>query len=107
MDRYHPGYFGKRGMRYFNMKRNRFFCPTLNVDRVWTLLSEQQRDSFKAREYSEDSKVAVIDVTRFGYSKVTGSGVLPDRPVIVKAKLFTRMAEEKIKAAGGVCVLTA
>ena len=36
-----------------------------------------------------------------------GKGMLPNQPVIVKAKYFSRSAEEKIKNAGGVCVLVA
>lgn len=36
-----------------------------------------------------------------------GKGVLPSQPVIVKAKFFTKLAEDKIKAAGGACVLVA
>ena len=39
--------------------------------------------------------------------KVTGKGKLPEQPVIVKARYFTKDAETKIKAAGGVCVLCA
>ena len=42
-----------------------------------------------------------------GYFKVLGKGVLPKQPVIVKARLFSRSAEEKIKKAGGACILTA
>ena len=42
-----------------------------------------------------------------GYFKVLGKGVLPSQPVIVKAKFFTKLAEDKIKAAGGACVLVA
>jgi large subunit ribosomal protein L27Ae len=32
---------------------------------------------------------------------------LPKQPVVVKARFFTRRAEEKIKAAGGICELVA
>ena len=106
-DRYHPGYFGKRGMRYFNKRHNHYHCPTINVDKLWTLLSEHQRTLYRNKEYEEGSKVAVIDVTQFGIFKVLGGGVLPNRPLIVKAKFFTRQAEEKIKDVGGVCVLIA
>lgn len=31
-DKYHPGFFGKVGMRYFHKTQNKFFCPTLNLD---------------------------------------------------------------------------
>ena len=39
--------------------------------------------------------------------QVLGKGVLPKQPVIVKARFFSRRAEEKIKAVGGACILTA
>ena len=42
-----------------------------------------------------------------GYFKVLGKGTLPKQPVIVKAKFFSRIAELKIKKAGGACVLVA
>lgn len=42
-----------------------------------------------------------------GYYKVLGKGALPKQPVIVKAKWFSRTAEEKIKNVGGACILTA
>ena len=42
-----------------------------------------------------------------GYYKVLGTGSLPNIPVIVKAKFFSRHAEKKIKAAGGACVTVA
>jgi len=32
---------------------------------------------------------------------------MPKTPVIVKAKLFSKTAEKRIKAAGGACVLVA
>jgi len=38
---------------------------------------------------------------------VLGKGVLPKVPVIVKAKVFSKTAEKRIREAGGVCVLTA
>jgi len=36
-----------------------------------------------------------------------GRGRLPKQPVIVKAKFVSRIAENKIKAVGGACILTA
>ena len=52
-------------------------------------------------------KAPVIDVSRAGYFKVLGKGNLPKQPVIVKARFFSRIAEEKIKKVGGACILTA
>jgi len=42
-----------------------------------------------------------------GFFKVLGKGSLPDQPVIVKARFFSKQAEEKIKAVGGACVAIA
>lgn len=39
----HPGYFGKVGMRHYHLKRNTTHCPTINLDKLWTLVSEQTR----------------------------------------------------------------
>merc|ERR1711887_109150 len=102
-DKYHPGYFGKVGMRHFNKDNNPRYCSTMNVEKLWSLVSEETR-----LNAAKDTSVApVIDVTKRGYFKVLGKGRLPAQPVIVKARLFSRQAEEKIKAAGGVCVLVA
>jgi hypothetical protein len=35
-DKYHPGYFGKVGMRYFHLNKNKYFCPVINLDKVRT-----------------------------------------------------------------------
>ncbi|XP_062475818.1 large ribosomal subunit protein uL15 [Pezoporus occidentalis] len=103
-DKYHPGYFGKVGMRHYHLKRNQKFCPTVNLDKLWTLVSEQTRLNYAK---NEAGLAPVIDVVRSGYYKVLGKGKLPKQPVIVKAKFFSRRAEEKIKEVGGACVLVA
>eukprot|EP00178_Gracilaria_changii_P016495 TRINITY_DN4740_c0_g3_i1.p2 TRINITY_DN4740_c0_g3~~TRINITY_DN4740_c0_g3_i1.p2 ORF type:complete len:120 (+),score=25.01 TRINITY_DN4740_c0_g3_i1:37-360(+) len=105
-DKYHPGYFGKVGMRYFHRTKQQFFRPIINLDKVWTLVSEHTRTKYANADASKDA-VPVIDVTRAGYFKVLGKGLLPNQPVIVKAKFFSKLAERKIKAVGGACVLTA
>lgn len=48
-----------------------------------------------------------ISVSLQGYYKLLARGHLPKQPIIVKAKYFTKKAEDKIKAAGGVCLLRA
>ena len=102
-NKYHPGYFGKAGMRKFHMQRNHKYCPTINTDKLWSLVSEQTRN---AASNSKD-KAPVIDVTKSGFFKVLGKGPAPAIPVIVKAKLFSKKAEATIRAAGGACVLVA
>ena len=103
MDKYHPGFFGKVGMRTFHLTVNRSWSPAVNVDHLWSLLPKNT-----LQEASKKKGVApVIDVTKKGYAKVLGKGALPKQPLIVKAKFFSRTAELKIKNAGGACILTA
>ena len=104
MDKFHPGYFGKVGMRTFHQKKNLAFCPTINIEKLWTLVPGDVYES--AKEGMGDGVVPVIDVTKMGYFKVLGKGHLPSIPMVVKAKYFSLDAEKKIKAAGGACQLT-
>ncbi|CDW73509.1 60s ribosomal protein l27a [Stylonychia lemnae] len=96
MNKYHPGYFGKCGMRQFHLLRNHQYQPSVNLDKLWSIVSEETR-----------KKAAASKDKAPGYFKVLGKGALPKIPVIVKAKLFSKTAERRIKEAGGVCVLTA
>ncbi len=73
------------------------------------MVSEQTYKLAKERATKEGdkAKAVVIDCTKAGYFKVLGKGELPKVPLIVKAKLFSKSAEQRIKAVGGACVLTA
>ena len=104
-DKYHPGYFGKVGMRYFHRLRNKFHCPIVNLDKLWSLVPQEVKD--KAAAAKGGSEAPLLDVTQFGYFKVLGKGVLPSQPLVVTAKLISKTAEKKIKEAGGAVVLTA
>ena len=105
----HPGYFGKKGQRHLHLKRNQYFCPSVNIDKLWTLVSEETYKLAKERVVKEGDKAksVVIDCTKAGFFKVLGKGELPKIPIIVKAKLFSKIAEKRIKDIGGACVLTA
>merc|ERR1712100_164348 len=50
MDKYHPGFFGKVGMRHFHKQNNKIFCPTVNVDRLWTLVPTEVREQHAKAE---------------------------------------------------------
>ena len=93
-------------MRNFHVKKNtlKYWCPTLNVENLWSLVSEEKR-----LKYSKEKtgKAPVIDVVKHGYFKVLGKGFIPQQPLIVKARFFSSKAEQKIKAVGGACVVTA
>ena len=99
-------------MRHFHLKKNPLFHPVINIDRLWTLVTE----GTKAKYATSKDKAAVIDVTKAGFHKVhthllffkvLGKGRLPNQPVVVKAKFFSKTAERRIKAVGGVCLLVA
>jgi large subunit ribosomal protein L27Ae len=105
MDKYHPGYFGKVGMRYFHKQQNHFWKPVLNLDKLWTLVPAENREKYIAS--ASTSAAPVIDTLAAGYGKVLGKGRLPNVPVIVKARFVSALAEKKIKAAGGVVELIA
>ena len=58
-------------------------------------------------EAAGDSAAAVIDVTKHGVFKVLGKGRIPEQPVLVKARFVSKLAEKKIKEAGGAVQLVA
>jgi len=90
-------------MRNFHLNRNLYFCPIIPVEKLWWILGDEVRE----KAAKDKSTAPVLDVTKHGYFKVLGTGKLPNQPIVVKAKFFSKRAEEKIKAVGGACVLTA
>ena len=89
-------------MRVFHYKKNIHFRPTINLDKLWTLVPKNVQEEAKGKK-----EALCIDVTKFGYHKVLGKGLLPKIPLVVKAKFFSNEAEKRIKSIGGACVLTA
>lgn len=57
----HPGYFGKVGMRHYHLKRNTTHCPTINLDKLWTLVSEQTRVNYGKKP---DGPAPIINAVR-------------------------------------------
>ncbi|KFO20498.1 60S ribosomal protein L27a [Fukomys damarensis] len=90
-DKYHSGHFGKVDMRHYYLKRNQRFCPTVILDKLWTLVSEQTR---VVAAINKMAVAPIADVVRSGYYKVLDKGKLLKQPFIVKAKFFSRKAEE-------------
>lgn len=105
LDKYHPGYFGKVGMRRFRLQRNHLWNPILNLDKLWTLVPEENREKYL--KSASSTNAPVIDTLAAGYSKVLAKGKLPSVPVIVKARFVSERAEKKIKEAGGAVQLIA
>jgi large subunit ribosomal protein L27Ae len=74
------------------LKRSKSFKPTVNLDKLWTLVSEQiWVNSAKIKT----GAAPIIDVVRSGYYKVMGKRKLPKLSVITNAKFFSRRPEEK------------
>jgi large subunit ribosomal protein L27Ae len=64
-------------------------CPTVNVDRLWSMMPEGVYENSKAAA-DGSAQAPVIDVTKLGYFKVLGKGSLPNIPIIVKARYFSK-----------------
>ena len=96
-------------MRHYHDQKNPGFCPTVNVENLWSLVGKEARAQAEATK--ENGKLAgkalLLDLTQHGIFKVLGRGRLPDIPLVVKARFVSQLAEEKIKKAGGAVVLTA
>uniref|UniRef100_A0A8I3PHB8 Large ribosomal subunit protein uL15 n=3 Tax=Canis lupus TaxID=9612 RepID=A0A8I3PHB8_CANLF len=90
----HPGGQGNAG----GMHHHR-----INFDKYHPVSEQTRVNATK----NKTGAAPIIDVVRSGYYKVLGKGKHPKQPVIVKAKFFSRRAEEKIKGVGGACVLVA
>ena len=133
----HTGHFGKKGIRVFHLQRNWKWAPVVNTDKLWSLVDEKTRlDAAKNKGKSapvidvtkhvsdkmflfpiqfyfmitkkcETLYIKLLINLKQGYVKVLGKGELPKIPFIIKAKLFSKLAEKKIKKAGGACVLVA
>nr|QLA09609.1 60S large subunit ribosomal protein uL15 variant 2 [Euglena gracilis] len=101
MDKYHPGYFGKVGIRRFHYRLNPRYCPTTSISRLVRLVPKEQLEQCQGKE-----EVPVVNLLQHGYFKLLGTGQLR-QPLIVKARSFSQGAERKIKKAGGACVLVA
>ncbi|KAL7562569.1 hypothetical protein ACA910_014193 [Epithemia clementina (nom. ined.)] len=101
-DKFHPGYFGKIGMRQFHLLRNRNYTPSMNLDKLFNVAGDGVYEAAK----NGNGKAPVIDLVEKGYFKLLGGGQIKV-PVIVKAKYFSKLAEKKIKEAGGACLLRA
>ena len=102
MFKYHPGHFGKKGIRVFRLHKNRTWEQSINLDKLWTLLSEGQRE-----KALKSSQAPVIDISKSGYTKVLGRGRLPNKPIVVVGRNFSKTAERRIRAVGGACILSA
>jgi large subunit ribosomal protein L27Ae len=105
LDKYHPGYFGKVGMRHFHLLRNHDWAPTINIEKLWSLVPVETRDKYVSGAKSDSAPV--IDLLSHGYAKLLGKGRLPQIPFVVRARYVSSEAERKVTEAGGVIELVA
>jgi ribosomal protein L15 len=56
--KYHPGYIGKIKMRHYHLLPNREYNPTVILDSLWSVVSENIRTQIP------EGKLPVIDVIR-------------------------------------------
>lgn len=48
-------------MRNFHLNRNHQFCPTINLDKLWSLVGEEKR----LECVKDPKKVPVVDIVQF------------------------------------------
>ncbi len=72
---------------------------------LWSLVPQEKREAYLAEKKGDTAPV--LDLLPLGYSKVLGKGRIPDIPLVVRARFFSKEAERKIKEAGGVVELIA
>lgn len=48
-------------MRHYHLKRNAAHCPTINLDKLWTLVSEQTRLNYSKKP---EGPAPIIDAVR-------------------------------------------
>ena len=68
-------------------------------------MPEEKRDEYLSEKKTDTAPV--LDLLPLGYSKVLGKGRLPEIPIVVRARFFSKEAERKIKEAGGIVELVA
>jgi len=93
-DKYHPDHFKKNGMRRFRDTKQKYHCPSINIDKISTYI-----EKFNSK-FSD-----TIDITRWGFFKLLGKGKIPPKPLVIKAKFFSKKAQAKIIKSGGKCII--
>jgi len=71
------------------------------------LVRHSQRKRGETARLDLRNTAPVLDLLPLGYSKVLGKGRIPEIPLVVRARYFSKEAEKKIKEAGGVVELVA
>lgn len=80
---------------------------TVVFPQLWSLVPQDQREKYLSNKGSNSETAPVLDLLPLGYSKVLGKGRIPEVPLIVRARYFSKDAEKKIKESGGIVQLVA
>lgn len=75
------------------------------LSQLWSLVPAEKREEYLKSK--DKDTVPVLDLLPLGYSKVLGKGRIPEVPMVVRARWFSKEAERKITEAGGVVELVA
>jgi large subunit ribosomal protein L27Ae len=76
-------------MRHFHYMQNPHWRPTINIDKLWSLVPAAEKEGL-----TENSEVVpVIDALKHGYAKVLGNGKIPKLPFILKTRYVSSIAE--------------
>lgn len=100
INKYHPGDFGRAGLRRYHLKRNQSSYPTVYLDKLWALVSEQTW--VNPAEKHEAGAAPITDaVWWIVLLQSSGDGNLPKQPVTVscsvRAESFSKRTEETWK----------
>jgi len=91
--KYEPEYFSKKGFR----------CPT-GIGELKTInvgeLDEMVNKLVSESRLKKEGEKYIVNLEELGYEKLLGEGKIT-RPLIVKAKLYSKNAQEKIQSLGG------
>lgn len=71
------------------------------------MIPKETREKYIGANAMKSDTAPVVDLLPLGYAKLLGKGRLPEVPIIVKARYVSKLAEKKIKEAGGVIQLEA
>ena len=91
-----------RGIRCHHAFQKEMLTPP---PQLWSLVPAEKRDEYLSGKKKD--VVPVLDLLPLGYSKVLGKGRIPEIPLVVRARWFSKEAERKITEAGGVVELVA
>jgi len=75
-------------MRYFHKMQNGFWKPTINIEKLWSLVPAEKRDEYISAGNKDTAPV--LDLIEHGYAKCLGKGRLPQVPIIVRARYFSK-----------------